>query len=83
MTVIGYTIDLDKKLVLISRRNAKKVLYSLTTVSKNGPVTVKMMQKLVSWDRDMARCVIFCVLLFDLCISDESHGWKVGMIKCK
>jgi hypothetical protein len=48
LTVIGYTIDLDKRLVLISQRNARKALYAFMTVNENGPVTVKTMQKLAS-----------------------------------
>lgn len=48
-TVIGYEINLDTRIVTISKRNILKTLYGFMTVDLEKPVTVKLMQKLASW----------------------------------
>ena len=49
LTFIGYEIDLDKRLVTISKRNILRTLYGFLNVDLEGPMKVKTMQKLASW----------------------------------
>ena len=49
LTFIGYDIDLDKRLVTISKRNILRTLYGFLNVDLKGPIKVKTMQKLASW----------------------------------
>jgi hypothetical protein len=46
---IGYTIDLDTRLVAIAERNALKALYGYMMVDVTKPVSVKCLQRLGSW----------------------------------
>jgi ribonuclease HI len=48
-TVIGYEINLDTRVVTISKRNILRTFYGFMTVNFDRPVTVKLMQKLASW----------------------------------
>ena len=49
LTFIGYDIDLDKRLITISRRNILRALHGFLIVDKDVPMKVKTMQKLASW----------------------------------
>ena len=49
LTFIGYDIDLDKRLVTISKRNIIRALYGFLNVDFTKPMKVKYMQKLTSW----------------------------------
>jgi hypothetical protein len=49
LTFIGYEIDLDKRLVTISKRNILRTLYGFLNVDLHGTMKVKTMQKLASW----------------------------------
>jgi hypothetical protein len=46
---IGYTLDLDTRLVAIAERNAQKALYGYMLVDVTQPVSVKCLQRLGSW----------------------------------
>ena len=49
LTFIGYDIDLDKRLITISKRNILRALHGFLIVDKDVPMKVKTMQKLASW----------------------------------
>jgi hypothetical protein len=49
LTFIGYDIDLDKRLVTISKRNILRAMYGFLNVDFTKPMKVKYMQKLASW----------------------------------
>ena len=46
---IGYTVDLDTRLVAIAERNALKALYGYMCVDVTAPVSVRCLQRLGSW----------------------------------
>ena len=46
---IGYTVDIKKQLVTISRRNHLKTTYGFLTVDETRPVRVSVLEKLASW----------------------------------
>ena len=48
MDVIGYTLDLGKQVVTLSRRNFLKTLYLFFTVDTAAPVLVKSMETIAS-----------------------------------
>jgi hypothetical protein len=67
LKVIVYTINLDKKLVLISQKNVRKALYAFMSVRKNEWVTVKTIQKLASLGSRYGKVCFFGVRLCDFC----------------
>lgn len=46
---IGWTIDLDRRLVTLRQRNFLKTLYGFLNVDENAPVSLEDMQRLSSW----------------------------------
>ena len=49
LDVIGYTIDLDSRLVTISRKNFLKTLHGYYSVDLTKPVPRRTIEKLASW----------------------------------
>jgi hypothetical protein len=49
LTVIGYTIQLDGRQIVIAERNVQRALYGLLAVKADEPVEVRIMQRLASW----------------------------------
>jgi hypothetical protein len=49
MDVIGYTINWDRQLVTVSRKNFLKVIYGLSAVDFGSRIPVKTLQKFSSW----------------------------------
>ena len=48
MDIIGYTLDLDKQVVTLSRRNFLRTLYLFFTVDTTSAVPVKSMETIAS-----------------------------------
>ena len=59
LTFIGYEIDLDKRLVTISKRNILRILYGFLNVDLHGTMKVKTMQKLASWASRYGKICIY------------------------
>jgi len=49
LTVIGYEIDIELRLVAVARKNVLKALHGFLTTDLNSNTTVKSLQKLASW----------------------------------
>ena len=49
LTVIGYEIDIELRLVAVARKNVLKALHGFLTTDLQAPTTVKSLQKLASW----------------------------------
>jgi hypothetical protein len=49
VVMIGWKIDLDSRLVSLSRKNLMKVAYGFTVTDLEAPVTVRWVTKLASW----------------------------------
>jgi len=49
LVMIGWKIDLDSRLVSLSRKNLMKVAYGFTITDLDKPVTVRWVTKLASW----------------------------------
>ena len=49
LTMIGWTVDLDTRLVTISRKSFMKTLYGFFSADLHGVFQVRVLQKLASW----------------------------------
>ena len=59
LTVIGWDIDLDRRLVTVARKNALKALYGFSTVPLDGPVETRIIQKWASWGQRYGEICVY------------------------
>ena len=48
LDVIGYTIDIKRRIVSVAQRNVKKAFYATTEIDTDGKVTLEQMQRIAS-----------------------------------
>ena len=64
LEVIGYTIDLDRSLVSIARKNFLTAVHGFMAIDLSGKTNLRTMQKLASWGSRYGR---ICRLMRPFC----------------
>ena len=59
LTITGWDLDLDRRLVAISRKNAMKAFYGFSSVDLDAPVDVKRVQAWASWAERYGEICLF------------------------